>query len=69
MRSNMRLYANFAFRSLLPVYVKPTDHVPWYLKSLKGVHVGTDHAKAIRQVKAALDHFEKQLLAKVEGSR
>ncbi len=59
---------NFAFR-VLPVYVKPTDHVPWYLKSLKGVHVGADHGKAVRQVKTALDRFEKQLLTEVEGSR
>jgi TIR domain len=59
---------NFAFR-VLPVYVKPTDHVPGYLNKLKGVHVGADHGKAIRQVKAALGRFEKQMMTKVEGSR
>ncbi len=59
---------NFAFR-VLPVYVKPTDHVPSYLNKLKGVHVGADHGKAIRQVKAALDRFEKQLNLKVKASR
>jgi len=59
---------NFAYR-VLPVYVKPTEHVPSYLNSLKGVHVGADHAKAIRQVKNALDRFEKLLETKVEGSR
>ena len=59
---------NLAFR-VLPVYVKATDHVPWYLKSLKGVRIGADHRKAIRQVKTALDRFEKLLEATVEASR
>jgi TIR domain len=58
---------NFAFR-VLPVYVKPTYHAHGYLKKLKGVRVGADHRKAIRQVKAALGRFEKQLKLKVEHS-
>jgi len=62
------LAQNFAFR-VLPVYVKPTDRVPWYLNRLQGVHVGADHGKAIRQVKTALDRFEKELMTKVEESR
>jgi hypothetical protein len=58
---------NFAFR-VLPVYVKPTYHATGYLKRLKGVRVGADHRKAIRQVKTALDRFEELLETKVEHS-
>ena len=48
---------NFAHR-VLPVYLKPTDHVPWFLRTRRGSALGADPAKAIQRVKGALDHFE-----------
>jgi len=60
------LSKNFAHR-VLPVYVKPTRHVPWFLRTLKGVRVGTAPAKAIQRIKVALDHFEEQGEPVVEG--
>jgi hypothetical protein len=57
---------NFAHR-VLPVYVKTTPRVPWFLRSLKSVHVGPDRAKVIQQIKVALDQFEKQGEVLVEG--
>jgi hypothetical protein len=59
------LSKNFAHR-VLPVYVKPTRDVPWFLRTLKGVRVGANPAKAIQQVKVALDHFDEQLKPVVE---
>jgi hypothetical protein len=61
------LSKNFAHR-VLPVYLKPTDDVPWFLRTQKGVHIRTDPAKAIQRVKIALDHFDEQLKETVEGS-
>jgi hypothetical protein len=59
------LSKNFAHR-VLPVYVEPTDDVPWFLHSLKGVSVGAHPTKAIRQISSALDHFDKQMKTMVE---
>jgi len=59
------LSKNFAHR-VLPVYVKPTRDVPWFLRSLKGVRVGTNPTKAIHQVKTALDHFGEIMNSGVE---
>jgi hypothetical protein len=53
------LAKNFAHR-VLPVYVKPTLDVPWFLGSLKGVRIGGGRAKAIQQIKDALDQFEER---------
>jgi hypothetical protein len=58
---------NFAHR-VLPVYLRPTDDVPWFLRKQQGVTVGTDHKKTIQEIKSALDHFDKQLRASVEGN-
>src|SRR5262249_25543980 len=60
------LSRNFAHR-VLPVYVKPTDDVPWFLRTQKGVRVGTNPARAIRQVKIALDHFAEQMNSEAEA--
>jgi hypothetical protein len=57
---------NFAYR-VLPVYLKPTDDVPWFLRTQKGVRVGTDPAKAIKRVKTALDQFDAQMKETVEA--
>jgi hypothetical protein len=54
------LSRNFAHR-VLPVYVKPTEGVPWFLRTQKGVRVGTNPTRAIRQVKIALDRFADQM--------
>jgi hypothetical protein len=62
------LSRNFAHR-VLPVYVKPTRHVPWFLGTLKAVRVGANPAKAIQQVKTALDEFGEQMNAGVGGNR
>ena len=61
------LSRNFAHR-VLPVYLEPTDDVPWFLGTQKGIHVGMNLSKAISQVKTALDHFSEQLEPVVEGS-
>ena len=61
------LSKNFAHR-VLPVYLKPTGDVPWFLRTQKGVRLGVDPAKAIRRVKNALDHFDEQLKETVEGN-
>ena len=61
------LSKNFAHR-VLPVYLQPTDDVPWFLRTQKGVHIGADPAKAIQRVKNALDHFAEQLKETVEGN-
>ena len=60
------LSQNFAHR-VLPVYLKPTDDVPWFLRTQKGVRVGTDPAKAIKRVKTALDQFDAQMKETVEA--
>ena len=54
------LSRNFAHR-VLPVYLAPTDDVPWFLRTQKGIHVGKNLSKAISRVKTALDHFSEQL--------
>jgi hypothetical protein len=54
------LSRNFANR-LLPVYVKPADDVPWFLRTLKGVNVGANASKIVRHVKNSLDEFEESL--------
>jgi hypothetical protein len=61
------LSQNFAHR-VLPVYLEPTDDVPWFLRTQKGIHVGKDLSRAIRQVKTVLDHFSEQSEVTVEGS-
>lgn len=61
------LSRNFAHR-VLPVYVKPTDDVPWFLRTQKGVRVGTNPARAIRQVKIALDHFADRMKSEAEAT-
>jgi hypothetical protein len=53
------LSRNFAHR-VLPVYVKTTQDVPWFLRTLEGVRVGANPAKMIQQVKDALDRFDEQ---------
>jgi hypothetical protein len=60
------LSKNFAHR-VLPVYVRPTRHVPWFFRSLTGVRVGTAPAKAFQQIKVALDRFEEQEEPVVQG--
>jgi hypothetical protein len=57
---------NFAHR-VLPVYVKPTRGVPWFLRSLSGVQISSDPGKAIQRVKVALDHFQEQVEPVVEA--
>jgi hypothetical protein len=59
------LSKNFAHR-VLPVYVKPTRDVPWFLRSLKGVRMGTNPARAIQRVKIALDQFGEAMNSGVE---
>jgi TIR domain len=61
------LSQNFAHR-VLPVYLEPTDDVPWFLRTQKGIHVGENLSRAVRQVKSALDHFSEQLEVAVEGN-
>ena len=60
------LSQNFAHR-VLPVYLEPTDDVPWFLRTQKGIHVGKDLSRAIRRVKTVLDHFSEQSEVAVEG--
>ncbi len=61
------LSTNFAHR-VLPVYLEPTDDVPWFLHTQKGIRVGKDLSRAIRQIKTALDHFSERLELVVEGN-
>jgi len=58
---------NFAHR-VLPVYLRPTDDVPWFLRKQHGVTMGRDHKKGIHEIKSALDHFDEQLKATVEAN-
>ncbi len=58
---------NFAHR-VLPVYLRATDDVPWFLRKQQGVTVGRDHNKAIAEIKLALDRFDEQLKATVEDN-
>jgi TIR domain len=59
------LSKNFAHR-VLPVYVEPTQDVPWFLHSLQGVSVGADRAKAIRKISSVLDSFDEQMKTTAE---
>jgi hypothetical protein len=61
------LARNFAHR-VLPVYVKPTRDVPWFLGTLQAVRAGSDPAEAIQQIKDALDHFDQQSKQPVQGN-
>ncbi len=56
---------NFAHR-VLPVYLRATDDVPWFLRKQQGVTLGRDHRKAIQEIKSALDRFDELLKAAVE---
>lgn len=54
------LSPNFA-HNVLPVYLRPTRDVPWFLRTISGIEAGPlDHSQLVKQVKEALDSFEKR---------
>ncbi len=51
---------NFENR-LVPVFVKPTDEAPWFLRRMKAVKVGPERERAFNEVVETLKRMEDDL--------
>jgi TIR domain len=57
----------FAHR-VLPVNLRASDDVPWFLRKQKRVTMGTDHKKTIQKIKSVFAKFDEQLSTSVEDN-